>query len=149
MWSTHPQYRFIRIVFSVIMRWYVGLIKGALAHSLIHSELYFLFCLISFMIMHTCGKFQFITCYGYFEDWEKSLQILTLVFQVPKGHDHAYFDKKLIFLLWRICFMILNTFRNVQSNKRNAYLNQLENIYLHANLNVAILSKKGHNSSFN
>ena len=46
--------------------------------------------------------------------------------------------------------MTLNNCGKFESNTRNDYLEKLENINLHANLNLGIFkSKRGHNSSLN
>ena len=62
----------------------------------------------------------------------------------PKGAiTHPLINSGLLFLLFLIDLIIRNTCGKFQSNTSSGYLENLENIHLHANFNLGILSPKG------
>ena len=98
------------------------------------------------MIRNTCGKFQSNTSSGYLENLE-NIHLhakLNIGILSSKGAiTHPLINSELLFLLCLIGSMIRNTCGKFQSYTSSGYLENLENIHLHANLNIGILSSKG------
>ena len=99
------------------------------------------------MILNTCAQFQFNTCNSKLENLENiHLHSANLNIGIVSP-NRAVTDPKtkteLLVLLCLIGLMIINAWAKFQSHICNSYLDNLENIYLHVNLNVGIQVQKG------
>ena len=95
------------------------------------------------MIRNTCGKFQSNTSSGYIENIHLHANFNLCILSHKGAITHPLINSELLFLLCLIDLMIRNTCGKFQSNTSSGYLENLENIHLHANFNLGIPSPKG------